>query len=396
MVEKAGNRVRQIVVPFGWLALAAVLWGFWTRGVFAVITCGACLAACLRPPRTSGVWRNPAGTAFAVLAAWIVVASLFSPARLPAFRSLAVLIPVLAGAYAIPMLLPSRQKIAAAMTYSAGAITILLGADLLRLWHRLGGDLLSQARFTEPYVMNHPNVASMMAAAGVFVLLRFGWQYRRRPASAALAIAGILVNLAYIVILASRGPQVAFAAACAAFGCLLPGWRRKAAWLILLAVAGGLVVANAEHINRRFASGDLGSLNDRTTVWKHTWKLAAEHPVIGHGFGKRIFEKVYYDSDPPQSKYIFPHAHSYWLKALFESGWIGVALHAAAWALLAVRLAYHTWQLETLAERLLPGSVIMLLLLVHVYGLGDYPDELVRVMMIWLVPVSLVITKNTA
>ena len=41
-----------------------------------------------------------------------------------------------------------------------------------------------------------------------------------------------------MVIVASRGPQIAFALTVIGAGFILPGWRRKLAWLALIAVIG--------------------------------------------------------------------------------------------------------------------------------------------------------------
>jgi hypothetical protein len=80
--------------------------------------------------------------------------------------------------------------------------------------------------------------------------------------------------------------------------------------------------------------------------------------------------------------------------ALFESGWIGVGLHAAAWGLLGARLLRRLHGLPTFEQRVVPGTALLLLVLVHVYGLADYPDEAVRLLQVWLVPASLVVSAG--
>jgi len=392
----ARESVKRLCMPLLWTGIAVLLWGFWTTAFFAALAGGAFLYALVRRRGAWRAWRNPAGLAFALVLVWTGLCVPFSVSPRDSLRDAVRLLPALAGAAAIPAVFNSRARLGAAMLHAAAGVTLILAGDLVRLWIRLGPDLISRARLTEPYAMNHPNVASIMAAAAVFVLAGAAWSRRHSPWRAALAASGAALNLAYVLILASRGPQIAFAAAIAAAGFMLPGRRARLAWLLLIVLGGALLASNIERVNRRFASGDVGSLNDRTKVWAHTWKLARERPFSGHGFGKRTFQDVYYASDPPASPYFFPHPHNYWLKALFESGWIGVGLHAAAWGLLALRLARRLSESPALEERLPPGTLLALLLLVHVYGLGDYPDEMALIVQLWLVPAALVATVPLA
>jgi O-antigen ligase len=371
----------------------------WTKLPFHLLVWGAFFHAVRKRPGGSPAWRNAAGLSFVALALYLAATLPLSRSPLLSLRSFALLLPAFAGAFAIPVLFDTPRRVATAVTSGAAGVAVILAADLVRLRLRLGADLLAGARTFHPYVLNHPNAASVMGAAAAIALAAFALTPSGRPGGGALpariaAALGALLSLGYIVILGSRGPQIAFACACACAGLLLPGWRRKLVWIAMLAVAAAVLAANAERVNRRFASADIGTFNERDRVWSHTWKLAAEHPVFGHGYGKFVFEDVYYGSAPPASIHRFPHAHSYWLQALFESGWAGVALHAAAWALLALRLARHTVRLPAPADRFLPGSVLLLMVLVHVYGLGDYPDEVVRLMQIWLVPVALSLTAR--
>jgi len=60
-----------------------------------------------------------------------------------------------------------------------------------------------------------------------------------------------------------------------------------------------------------------------------------ERPGFGHGYGKKVFEHVYYASNPPAAQFHYPHPHEFWLKLLFEFGWTGLVVNAVAWLLLA-------------------------------------------------------------
>ncbi len=75
----------------------------------------------------------------------------------------------------------------------------------------------------------------------------------------------------------------------------------------------------------------------------------------------------------------------------FEFGWAGVALHLAAWLILAWQLARRIYREPTFGARLWPGIPALMLLCIHLYGLGDYPDNIVQTAQIWLIPMALAI-----
>ncbi|NLB55081.1 MAG: hypothetical protein GX811_04835, partial [Lentisphaerae bacterium] len=102
---------------------------------------------------------------------------------------------------------------------------------------------------------------------------------------------------------------------------------------------------------------------------------------------------TYYSSNPPEATFEFPHTHQFWLKLFFEYGWTGLILHATAWLLLAIRLLIHTFRLQTINDRILPLLIGGLLLFVTIYGMGDYPDNIVLQMQFWLIPIALVVTS---
>jgi O-antigen ligase len=205
----------------------------------------------------------------------------------------------------------------------------------------------------------------------------------------------MLICLAYLVIAASRGPQIAFALAFAFAGFFLPAWRGKLIWVAVLIVGGTILYATYERVNPRFMEkSTMTGFSERDKVWKHTFQLVQEHKWFGYGYGKRNFEMNYYASQPPPAKYHFPHCHQYWLKLLFEYGWVGLILYSAAWTLLAVSLLITIYSEKTLEERFLPAVIALMLLFIHLYGLGDYPDNIVQTAQIWLIPVALVVIRR--
>ncbi len=378
----------------GGVALAAVLWLLTSKAVVQALLVGAFVYALVHHRRGSAAWANGAGRAFIALLAFTILSVAWTPHASMALSSLGRQLPFLAAAFAIPVLFDTERKLRGAMLASAVAMTLILGIDLIRLNWLLGSYFIREARYTAPFVLNHPNVASMMAGSAAIVLFRFAWIWRREPSRLVPCVLALGVNLVYLYALTSRGPQLAFVGALAAYVLLLVGWKRKLLAVILLALLATGAATQVKHINRRFLSPDVKSFTERSIVWGHTWKLVADAPLLGHGHGKKVFTKVYYESSPPKATYHFPHPHEYWLMVLFEHGLPGLALHLTAWLLLGLRLLRTIARGTTFADRLAAGTPLVLLLHIHIYGLGDYPDSLVRILLWWLIPVALVATRE--
>jgi|GEM_PF-502613 len=399
------------------VGLGLLIWTFSSKALSDIVVYGAFLFALFHTERGLPAWKQPAGIAFIILLVHHLVLLPFSVSPEMSIHDTEGLAEILAGIFAIPVIFNDRQKISNALFYSAAAITLTLAYDLARMTFYLGPNILAKAHSFQPFIMNHSNVASMMAGLSFFVFLFFAARGahgppeslfsdggRRTPCDVSikpqkiLVVAGCVVGcavcLAYLVIAASRGPQIAFAFAFACAGFILPGRRKKIIWLLAVIIFGAIVFAGIEHINPRFAEkSSMKNFSERDKVWKHTWELAMERKWFGYGYGKRNFEMNYYASQPQPARFHFPHCHQYWLKLLFEYGWTGLCLYAAAWLILAAGLLRRIYFTGTLDERLLPGVIALMLLFVHFYGMYDYPDNLVQIAQFWLVPAALVVMK---
>lgn len=374
------------------LGAAFVLWRFSSKAVADALVWGAFAWALLRRPRAAEAWRSPAGMAFAGLLAFTGLTVPLSTAPLFSLRDLVGLADVFAGAFAIAAVFGGARRLECALGCSAVALGYIFAGDLARLRGALGPRMWKEGHTLEPFAIGHsPNTASMLSAAALLVLLFLAWRWRRRALFCALALFGALIQGLYVVALASRSAQIALAGTVAAAGYLLPGRRAKAGWTLALAAGILLVGLNLERINPRFFDRlTMHDGSDRLLVWSHTWKLSQARPVMGYGYGERVFESVYYRTEPPHSMFHFPHPHNYWLAVLFAHGWLGVALHAGAWSLLGVRLLRRIAALPALEARALPGAVALLLLLIHLFGLIDQPSSVLRMMLIWLIPAALI------
>jgi O-antigen ligase len=378
----------------GGVALAAIVWLLTSKAVVQALLVGAFVYALVHRRRGSAAWATGAGRAFMALLAFTFLSVAWSSDASSSLSSLGRQIPFLAAVFAIPVIFDTERRLRGAMLASAVALTLILGVDLVRLNWLLGSFFIREARYTAPFVLNHPNVASMMAGSAAIVLFRFAWIWRREPSRLVPCVLALGVNLFYLYALTSRGPQLAFVGALCAYVLLLVGWKRKILAVALFALLAAGAATQVKHINRRFLNPDVKSLTERSIVWGHTWKLAGEAPLLGHGHGKKVFTKVYYASSPPKATYLFPHPHEYWLMVLFEHGLPGLAFHLTAWILLGLRLIRTIGRGSTFADRLAAGTPLVLLLHIHLYGLGDYPDSLVRILLWWLIPASLVATRE--
>lgn len=393
-------------------AIGVIIWTFSSNAVQDIIVFSAFLYALFFAERGKTAWKQPAGIAFVILLIHHLVSLPFSVSPEMSIGDTSRLFEVLAGAFTIPVIFNTDKKIARALFYSAVAIALTLGYDLIRMSYYLGPDIFAKAHSFQPFILNHSNVASMMAGLSFFVFLYFIWQYlpalrslgeegpergqgRKSLWPALACLTGSIICLAYLIIAASRGPQIVFALAFASSGLILPGWRSKLIWLVALIILGTVLFVNYKHVNPRFAEkSTMTGFSERNKVWKHTWELVKKEKWFGYGYGKRNFEMNYYASHPPRANYHFPHCHQYWLKLLFEYGWFGFCLYAAAWLMLAAGLLHKIFTAKTLDDRLLPGVIALMLLFIHLYGLGDYPDNIVQTAQIWLIPAALVVIRN--
>ncbi len=378
-----------------WTAMGIVIWNFSSKAISDILVYGAFLFALTRATRGAAAWKQPAGIAFIICLVYMVGTLPFSVNPGLSLHAFKDILKILAGAFAIPVIFDTRPKIEAALFYSATAIACVLGYDLIRLAIALGPDLMAQAHVFKPFIFNHSNVASMMAGASALVFFYFCWKWHRRLWPLLGCAGGLLLCLAYLVVLASRGPQIAFALTCVGAIFLLPGRRIKLLGFLIILLAGTALFFNIKHINPRFLEKkSMSNFSARDKVWTHTWNLARQRPWMGYGYGKQNFEVVYYNTQPPPSGFHYPHPHQFWLKLLFEFGWPGLILHGLAWLILAFGLGRCVFAQPTFTDRLLPGIVGLIFCLIHLYGLGDYPDNIVRMAQLWLIPAALVLMKK--
>ena len=387
------------------LAAAFILWFDPSNGMATAILWCAGLYALWNWRRTFAAWKNPVGALLGLGALWALSSWIWSFDPPGTARDLIKAAPLAMGVWAIPAFFDRPGRIWAALAASAGAITFRLALDLLRVFHFLGWpSMLEAARYFHPYLYTHPNVSSMMAglcALAFAVRLLAGAPGIGRK----LALAGgIALDLAYLAVMGSRGPQVAFVLAALALPVfLLPGWRLRLAAAGLAAALGCGLWQAADRVNPRFGDHTMGSFNRRDTIWGHAKMLADLRPWLGYGYGKKAFAKAVYENPAQRAPRVpvrYPHTHNYWLMLYFQGGKVALAAWSLAWMGLGVRLARFAVRAERVAvgwtgrlrARALPMLLGFGIAFILLYGLVDFPDHAVRHAQFYLAALALALT----
>ncbi len=370
------------------LGLTLVLVKFSSSGVHDLLLWGLATTALVQSRgRILAPWRRWYAVFFLIHLATVLGLTCLADNPVGVLRDLSKTATPLALALALPVLLPTARRITLMLNCLAWTITLLAAWDLIRIVSALGRSAWGQARFYQPYLLNHPNVASMAAGVALLIfmipLFMRPWSWR----SLFWRLVPLAILASYLLILASRGPQLAFGITVVLCGLLLPGWRAKTGWFTCMAIFGILISANIATINPRFAEkNSMKNLSERTFVWQHTWTLSKQHWMAGYGYGKKTFQQVYYSSNPPASRFTYPHCHQYWLAQFFHTGAIGTLLLLLAWGALGVGLIRALTGAPPASPLLRPllGSVLMIGVFIHVYGLADYPDSIVAHLLLWV------------
>ncbi len=374
-----------------YVVAAAMLWFDPSNGFSTAILWGAGLYALWNWRKTWAAWRNPAGVLFGLGVLWAVLSAAWSFYPIGTARDVVKSAPMVLAAISMPAIFDRPSRIWTALVASAALITVRLALDLAWIIYFLGWpEALAAARFIHPYLYTHPNVSSMMAGLCALVFAARGlagapgaWR------KAGLAL-GLAVDFAYLVVMASRGPQAVFALAVLLFPIvLLPGWRARLAAVVLGAgVAWGLWEA-AGIVNPRFQDRTMVNFNNRETVWGHAKLLADRKPLLGYGFGKKAFVKAFYENPAQRAPLVpvrYPHAHQYWLMLYFQGGAAGFALWSLGWLALGLRLGRYSGRAEQAAAgwaervraRVLPTLLLVGVAFILIYGIGDFPDHVIR------------------
>ncbi|MDO9541898.1 MAG: hypothetical protein Q7J98_06200, partial [Kiritimatiellia bacterium] len=126
-------------------ALGILIWKFSSNAIQDIIVFSAFLYALFFAERSKTAWKQPAGVVFVILLIHHFLMLPFSVSPEMSIHDTEGIIKILAGAFAIPVIFNTDRKIASALWYSAVAIALTLGYDLIRMTYYLGPDIFAKA-----------------------------------------------------------------------------------------------------------------------------------------------------------------------------------------------------------------------------------------------------------
>ena len=183
----------------------------------------------------------------------------------------------------------------------------------------------------------------------------------------------LAVGFAAVLAIESRTTLIAALIASLVIWMVRGEWRRMLVFMLFVGLLGASMLWLKPQLVERYASifstrtyQGTEALSNRTMIWQGVLEVAAERPVLGHGFGwKKLgriaVEKGYVarwqsDSESQFAAWYFSlpsdkvNPHNLALELLFEIGWLGVAVYLIAVLVLiwqSVRLVFITsseWQ----------------------------------------------------
>jgi putative inorganic carbon (HCO3(-)) transporter len=200
---------------------------------------------------------------------------------------------------------------------------------------------------------------------------------RTRELSAAAAI--VAVNACFLVVTYARGSWVALAAAIAYLGIVRD--RRPLVGLLLLGLLSPWLMPH-QVTDRALSMIEIQGvrtprvLGDRYWIWLSALEMIRDRPLLGWGYGSKVFQQVYPQYIHPAAVgEVFENAHSFYLQVAIEIGMIGLPVVLAFFGILIVRASRAARRRadQALAARiqgLIAGLVVFL-----VYGLTTYRFE---------------------
>ncbi|MCD4652921.1 O-antigen ligase family protein [bacterium] len=85
------------------------------------------------------------------------------------------------------------------------------------------------------------------------------------------------------------------------------------------------IIERATSITKIFSLEENDSFGDRIWMWRSAVQMIKDRPILGAGYGNRVFQRMYPDYIFPQSSgMIFENAHNLYLQILVETGFAGL------------------------------------------------------------------------
>ncbi len=232
-------------------------------------------------------------------------------------------------AVSIYHLMETSSAVCTGLFYIMVAFGIAYIVDIQCYLRRLGDEWVWGQIWDNPINFDHHNTYSAICIAllpisATFILV--GRQLWMRIVVAVVFLMGLFL----IHILQSRTTQVSLVFIMFVTGFLLSTVRRKIIYIALAAFVVFAAAINIKYINPRWLDASVRTGLGRTENWKNALTLIKERPLIGYGYGRKIYRDVYFERFGELvfngHRFRIPHAHSGYLDRLFASGAVGLLL----------------------------------------------------------------------
>lgn len=201
------------------------------------------------------------------------------------------------------------------------SVTVIAGVGLSGYFN---GELVKDGRATS-FLTSFGRAAFFTAMVMPLALSRFlctrGW---RRTT----ALAVLILCLGFMLVTMSRGAWISSLLAVSILAALKD---RRMLVLLLIGVISAPwflppdIIMRASSITRIMEMEDNEAFGDRIWMWRSAVLMIRERPLLGAGYGNRIFQRLYPDFIFSESSgMIFENAHNLYLQIVLETGFLGL------------------------------------------------------------------------
>lgn len=289
------------------------------------------------------------------------------------------------GGFYAAYLLCRRRAAFDLLTVGVGAgILVLFGVTALAFATGQSRSLLIHEPDGVAYYFQGPNAASTLALFALpFAVLAAS---RGSPWLRILSVVWLIATPVVGLGTQSRMFWIALVAGLGAFA--FWQWDRfshRKRWLLLAALAGGAIVAiaTALYLTEKRATYPLTE-DIRYEAWQAWASIAADKPVFGYGFGKRIVREAA-TARLPQSvvgrdPYLVAHAHNLFLNIVLQVGITGLLV----FVLLHVHVLRIAWRAQDDEGRLYGAALVTLVACMLVKNTTDDVMDQSVIMAFWI------------
>ena len=364
--------------------LTLALAHFWSSGFRDAIIWGAFAAlVVLAVTKKYSLQFNAIIVAAAIYLTWSLISALYSVDRALSLREWLKLAELVAATFVIGQILRTKKSIDRSLLFIVGALTIIYLYDIGVYLAKLGRQWQWGERWDQLPHYNAPNIYSAL----IIAVLPFAfYQISQQPKSIVRTIIiaiHICAGLFLLYVLGSRTAQVALIVIIFGRVIFVKEWKKRIAGIALFIICGALIFV----LNPRFRDPTARNMFGRDENWRRTARLIKQAPLLGYGYGNKIYQKVYHGALKKKSRIRFEHAHNVFLEVAFESGAIGLAAYIPIWAALFLG-AWRIYRSGDRRSRTLGISILLAFSGLLVYFQASVPNGINRCLFWYLAGVT--------